>query len=80
MMANLKNEIKTKINNFYNTILLKTLEQKAIYKSGDEGILDYDFSETIMNDINSLINTKINQAKAIIEKMKGKKYNIESQI
>ena len=77
MMANLKNEIKTKINNFYNTILLKTLEQKAIYKSGDEGILDYDFSETIMNDINSLINTKINQAKAIIEKMKGKKYNIE---
>ena len=73
----LKSDIKTKIDKLYNTILMNTLKEKAIYISGNEGIEDYDFSETIMNSINTVINEKINQAKNIIEKMKGNKFNIE---
>ena len=73
----LKTEINNKIDNIYKTLLLPTLQKKAIYNSGDEGISDYDFSETIINDIESFINTKNNEAKEQIEKMKEDKFEIE---
>ena len=76
-IENLKTEINTKINNYYKNILLPTLKIKAINEPGNEDILDYDFSIEIMNDINSLINTKINETNKIIQTMKGNKYNIE---
>ena len=75
--AELKEEINNKIDDLYKTILLPTLQKKAIYNSGDEGVSDYDFSETIINDIESFINTKNNDAKVQIEKMKGNKFKIE---
>ena len=73
----LKTEINSKIDDSYKTILFPTLEKKATLNSGGEGVSDYDFSETIINDIESFINTKNNEAKAQIEKMKGNKFEIE---
>ena len=77
LFEKLKAEIDKRIDDLYNTILLPTLKKKAIYNSGEEGVSDYDFNETIINDIESFINTKINEAKIQIEKMKGNKYEIE---
>ena len=79
-ISTLKNDIKKKIDNLYKTLLLDILKEKAIYTSGNEGILDYDFSETILNDINSVINEKIADTNKIVEKMKGNKYDIEEEL
>ena len=75
--TNLKTEINNKIDSLYTTILNKTLTEKAIYNSGDEGISDYDFSEIIKNNIETFIDDKINETKVEIEKMKGNKFIIE---
>jgi hypothetical protein len=74
---NLKIEIYNKIENLYSTILKPTLNEKATYNSGDEDVSDYDFSETIINNIDSFIDDKINKAKEQIEKMKGSKFEID---
>ena len=74
---NLKIEIYNKIENLYSTILKPTLNEKATYNSGDEDVSDYDFSETIINNIDSFIDDKINKAKEQIEKMKGSKFVID---
>ena len=76
LFEKLKTGISNKIDDLYQTLLLPTLKKKATYNSGDEGVSDYDFSETIINDIDTIINTKINEAKIQIEKMKGNKYEI----
>ena len=75
--TNLKTEINNKIDSLYATILNKTLTEKAIYNSGDEGITDYDFSEIIKNNIETFIDNKINETKVEIEKMKGNKFIIK---
>jgi hypothetical protein len=77
LFGKLKTEINKKIDDLYKTILLPTLKEKAIYNSGNEGVSDYDFSETIKNDIESFINQKINETKDQIEEMKGNKFEIE---
>jgi hypothetical protein len=74
LFEKLKTEINNKIDDLYKTILLPTLQKKATISSG---VSDYDFSETIINDIESFINTKNNEAKVQIEKMKGNKFEIE---
>ena len=74
--TNLKTEINNKIDSLYTTILNQTLTEKAIYNSGEEGILDYDFSEAIIKNIETFIDDKINEAKVEIEKMKGNKFVI----
>ena len=72
----IQNTINNEINNIYNNQLLPILKQKAIYNSGDNNVIDYDLSSTIINDINSFQKTKINQALQIINNMKGSKYDI----
>ena len=37
---------------------------------------NYDLSDTIINDINSFMKTKIEEVRQIVDKMKGSKYNI----
>ena len=74
------NIINKEIDNFYNSLLLPILKEKAIYNSGDNNILDYDLSDLILNDINLFINEKINQTKQIIDKMKGNNFNIDISI
>ena len=74
---NLKIDIYNKIENLYSTNLSHTLIEKATYNSGDEGVSDYDFSEDIINNIDSFIDEKINKAKEQIEKMKGSKFEID---
>ena len=70
-MTTLKNEINNRLINLYNTLLLNVLKEKAIYTQGNEGYSDYDFSEAIMTNINSVINTKISETQKIIQKMEG---------
>ena len=77
VFTNLKTEIYNKIDNLYSTILEPTLNEKATYNSGDEDVSDYDFSEKIINNIESFIDDKINEAKEQIEKMKGSKFEIK---
>ena len=76
--SSIKNQINTKIDSYYKSTLLEALKKIAVYNSGDEGISDYDFSESILNNINSKITNNIKLTKNIIEnKMKGTKYVIE---
>ena len=77
LFENLKIKINNKIDYLYETILLPTLNETAINNSGEEDISDYDFSETIINNIEFFFNIKINEAKAQIDKMKGNKSEIE---
>ena len=80
IFSNIQNIINKEIDNFYNSLLLPILKEKAIYNSGDNNILDYDLSDLILNDINLFINEKINQTKQIIDKMKGNNFNIDISI
>jgi len=73
---NIKKETNNNIDSFFNSIL-PTLKEKESYNPGDEGISDYDFSQDIINDINSLIDSNIKKTKNLIEKMmKGINFNI----
>ena len=80
-IKDIEQKINNKIDYFYEEILFPALNKTGIYNSGDEGISDYDFSERITTDINSIINEKINNTKIIIiEKMEGEKYNIDENL
>jgi hypothetical protein len=71
------NNINKIINNEINSIeskLLNILKEKAIYNPGDEGVSDYDLSSSIIDDIEQLINQKIDRTKEEIKKMKGNNY------
>ena len=69
--------INDKINDMYNTLLLPVLKNYALYDSNDTHISAYNLSLDISNDINCFINEKIQLTKEIVEKMKGKEYNIK---
>ena len=75
--SSIKDKINNEISNIYNSILLPALKTYAKYNPGDEGISDYDFSTTISNNIDSILNSNIQKTKEIINKMKGNKYIIE---
>ena len=71
---NLQNTINNEIDSIYESQLLPILKKEAIYNSSEEGVLDYDLSSNIIDDIDKLINQKISQTKEVIEKMKGNNY------
>ena len=75
--SNFQNIINNEIDNMYNSKLLPILKEKAIYYSGDNKVLDYDFNNTVLADINSFIEDKIKITQQIINKLKGKKYELE---
>ena len=70
----LQNIINNEIDSIYESQLLPILKKEAIYNSSEEGVLDYDLSSNIIDDIDKLINQKISQTKEVIEKMKGNNY------
>ena len=74
--ATIQNTINNEINTIYNNQLLPILQQKATYTPGDSSVSNYDLSDTIINDINSFMKTKIEEVRQIVDKMKGSKYNI----
>ena len=75
----IKNKINNEINAIYKSKLLPSLKTYAIYTSGDEGVKEYDFPTSISNNIDNLLNSKINQTQQIINKMKGKNYIINNE-
>ena len=74
--SDIKTRINQEIDKIYNNQLLPILKQKAIYNIADSQVSNYDLSNNILNDINSFIDKKINEAQLVINKMKGKKYDI----
>ena len=76
----MKEKINNEINNTYNNILLPVLEKIAIHNPGDEGIINYDLSDDIINDIDNLTYIKIEEIQNIIENIKGKKFIIDDII
>ena len=72
--SEIENNIKNEIDRFYTEILEPVLKKFAIYNSGDDQIIDYDLPNNILNDINELIEQKINQSKIEINKMEGNNY------
>ena len=75
--STLKSTIDSEIDNLYKSQLLPALKEKAIYKSGDKDVSDYDLSSSIVSNITSFIDSKIKEVQAIINKMKNDKFNIE---
>ena len=70
------NLINEKISEAYNNILLTELKEVAIYEIGITQYTAYDLGENILNDIDSTINTKINNIKNIIDSTKGSDFEI----
>ena len=70
------NLINEKISEKYNNILLTELKEVAIYEIGITQYTAYDLGENILNDIDSIINTKINNIKNIIDSTKGSDFEI----
>ena len=73
--SSMKNKTYNEIDNIYNSVLLPTLKEKAIYKSGDYGIKDYNFSSEISSNIDSILNTSLQNTEDIINQMNNS--NIE---
>ena len=80
IFSDIKKRINDVIDNGYNSILLPALEKVAIYHQGDEGVSDYDFSDTILTEIDSFIDEKISEVKNITEEMKGEEFIINDFI
>ena len=78
------NDIKLKINNeidkVYKNSLLPKLQKVAVHKIGDEGVTNYDLSDSILNDIDQLFAEKIKNVKIIMKEMEGKEYQISNRI
>ena len=74
--SSIKTKINTEIDNAYRLTLLPKLQKVGIYKSGNEGVSNYDLSQEIIKDINNSLNEQINKTKAIIKSMEGKEYKI----
>ena len=78
------NDIKLKINNeideVYKTSLLPVLQKVAVHKIKDEGVTNYDLSDSILNDIDQLFAQKIKNVKNIMKEMEGKEYQISNRI
>ena len=72
---NIKNLINNEITNAYTKTLLPALKQYAIYTPGHEQYTEYDFSDNIKNNINTIITQNINNIKNQILNTKGSNYN-----
>ena len=59
-LDNIQNLINNQIDNMYNTKLLPALQKFAIYNPGDAQYTEYDFNNDIQTEINTTIQTKIN--------------------
>lgn len=60
----------------YSSLLFPILKQKAIYNPGDMGYTEYDLSDTIKNNINSIFETKINNISKIFSSLIGENYEV----
>ena len=70
-LDSIKELINNEIDNEYNSKLFKALQNYAIYNPGDKGYSDYDFNEKIKDDIDSAIESYINDIYNIMLSTKG---------
>ena len=75
VFSNIQNIIISEIDNAYNSILNPVFQNDTILNSGDKesedlDYSDYDFSNTILDDIDKIIEQKIEETKAKIEEMR----------
>lgn len=70
--------MKNEIDSYFNNILLKSLEKFATYDPEKGVYPQYDFSDIIKDEINSVITEKMNNIKTEIEKTKGENYEAKT--
>ena len=69
--------INEKIDHYYTSSLQPALIQFAIHNSGDENYIQFDFSNEEKNDINKVIEEKIENIKNIILSTKGDNFEVD---
>lgn len=74
----IKNLINQSLDNYYTTSLKPVLEQFATYNSGDEKYTQFDFSNEEKNNINKVIEEKIENIKNIILLTKGNNFEVDT--
>ena len=75
-LNNLQNLINNQINQEFNSILLKALEQKATVEPGITGYIEYDFNNTVLENVEALIQKNMGKIQSIINSTKGSNYDI----
>lgn len=73
----IKNLINKALDNYYSSTLEPALKQFAIYNPGDEKYTQFDFSNEEKNDINKIIEEKIENIKKIILLTKGNNFEVD---
>ena len=68
--------INNEISQAYNSILYPILKENEKFNSNDAGYNQYDFNDDIKNDIESTINSKINEIAKIMDTTKGNNYQV----
>ena len=76
-LDDLQKLINDEISTGYTKILYPSLKEIEQYNSGNTGYDNYDLKNEIINDIDSLINTKINEIEQIYISTKGNNYQVE---
>ena len=73
--SNIQSKINDEINSLYNSQLFNILNNNINYINNKE---KYDFSESIVNDIDSSIEEGLKKIDQIMNKMKGNNYEINN--
>ena len=73
--SNIQSKINDEINSLYNSQLFNILNNNINYLNNKE---KYDFSESIVNDIDSSIEEGLKKIDQIMNKMKGNNYEINN--
>ena len=80
--SNIKSKINEELDTFYNSelffILNKTINNDN-NKNNNQGLSDYDFPTSIINDINTSISEGIIKIKEIMKKIEGNNYEINDK-
>ena len=73
----MESKINNEINTFYNSQLYLILDGKIIY-SNDKVGTDYDFSDSIINDIDTYISEGLEKVKKLTKMIEGSQYEINN--
>ena len=73
--SNIQSKINKEINSFYNSQLYNLLKSNS---NDNPNVANYDFSESIINDIDSSIEKGEEKIKQIMNNMEGKDYEIKN--
>ena len=79
-LNHLQSLINEEINQEFNSILLKALKQKATTKPGITGYKEYDFNNTVLENLETLINKNMGKIQGIMNSTRGTNYDVKVNI